>query len=492
MIGAEFPEAYRRLLSRSQRRALLDIHRQLQEIDSPRAFLLALVRKVADVIHAKVGVAGKPRGQWVVAAESAPVPVIPLLEQIGPAVFDRLESTTGHWVELWRAESHEWTLVGLADTPSTPVILMLEGDWTACAATLRELARSLSTSRPEAMQAPEPSLHRVTQELTRALADCSGLAAVGELVLRHVVEAVPSRIGSLAVATTEGELSIVATHGYPHDLVEHLRIVPGSGVIGSVYLAKAPLLVADPASAGLDRRRSRYRTSSFVAIPILAGGQPMGVVSLTDRVDGGPYTEKDVAALDELLAPAALALSRERVWREAQAYAQAAVIDPVSGLFNRRYFQARLDEELQRAIRQRTTVGLLMVDLDGFKGVNDRFGHVAGDTVIADISEILRRSVRIFDVCTRFGGEEFAVMMPGGTVESAAATAERIRQRIEAYQRSEWDLSSLTASIGVAAAPPGVTSRDLIERADRALYHAKTTGKNRVSAASADGTISAA
>jgi diguanylate cyclase (GGDEF)-like protein len=182
------------------------------------------------------------------------------------------------------------------------------------------------------------------------------------------------------------------------------------------------------------------------------------------------------------------------VWREAQAYAQAAVIDPVSGLFNRRYFQARLEEELHRAIRQATSVALLMVDLDGFKSINDRFGHVAGDMVIRDISEILRRSVRIFDVCTRFGGEEFAVMMPGGTAESAATIAERIRQRVEMYQRSEAELTALhvTASIGVAVSPPGVTARDLIERADRALYHAKRAGKNRVSTTGPDGSVSAA
>jgi diguanylate cyclase (GGDEF)-like protein len=189
-----------------------------------------------------------------------------------------------------------------------------------------------------------------------------------------------------------------------------------------------------------------------------------------------------------LMGPAALALARERVRQEALAYAQAAVVDPVSGLFNRRYFEARLDEELHRAVRQLTSVALLMVDLDEFKAVNDRFGHIAGDMVIRDISEILRRSVRIFDVCTRFGGEEFAVMMPGGTVESASAIAERIRHRVEAYQRTEPSLGELhvTASIGVAVSPPGVTARDLMERADRALYHAKKAGKNRVSTADTD------
>jgi diguanylate cyclase (GGDEF)-like protein len=371
---------------------------------------------------------------------------------------------------------------------------MLEGDWMQSASELRELARSLLTGH-EAAAAPTPTIDALTHRLTRTLADVAGLAAVGDIVLQHVVQAVPSQMASFAVATPDGELSIVATYGYPRALVEHLRITPGMGVIGSVYQSRVPLVVPDVTlTSGLDRRRSRYRTNAFSVIPIVAGAETLGVVSITDRIAEGPYSSEDLAALTTLLGPVALALGRERVWREAQAYAQAAVIDPVSGLFNRRYFQARLEEELHRAIRQATSVALLMVDLDGFKSINDRFGHVAGDMVIRDISEILRRSVRIFDVCTRFGGEEFSVMMPGGTAESAATIAERIRQRVEMYQRSEAELTALhvTASIGVAVSPPGVTARDLIERADRALYHAKRAGKNRVSTTGPDGSVSAA
>jgi diguanylate cyclase (GGDEF)-like protein len=306
------------------------------------------------------------------------------------------------------------------------------------------------------------------------------------------VRAVPSAVASLAVEEANGELSIIATHGYPLALVEHLRIPSGSGVIGTVHATRMPMVVADVhTTPGLDRRRLRYRGESFAVVPVLAAAESLGVLCLTDRLEAGPYTTDDLETVSVLLAPAALALGRERLWQEAQAYAQAAVIDPVSGLFNRRYFQARLDEELQRAIRQLTSVALLMVDLDGFKAINDQYGHVAGDIVIRDISEILRRSVRIFDVCTRFGGEEFAVMMPGGTLESAGTIAERIRHRVEAYQRSEPDLAELrvTASIGVAVSPPGNTARELIERADRALYDAKKSGKNRVSTANPDGTV---
>jgi diguanylate cyclase (GGDEF)-like protein len=181
------------------------------------------------------------------------------------------------------------------------------------------------------------------------------------------------------------------------------------------------------------------------------------------------------------MAPTALALAREGVRQQAETFAQAAVIDPVSGLFNRRYFHDRLQQELQRAQRHKMPVALLMVDLDDFKAVNDRFGHIAGDTVIRDVADILRRSVRLFDVCTRFGGEEFAVLMPGSGADSAASIAERIRLRIKDYRPDEPSLADLrvTASIGLSVAND-VAGIDLIDRADRALYMAKRDGKNCV------------
>jgi diguanylate cyclase (GGDEF)-like protein len=483
-----------RSLSPEQRLALLQVYQRVPAAVAPREFLQRLVTLIAAIIHAKAAVAGKHGDAWVIAAESAPSPRLNVPVNGDSQLFDHFGSQPGLGVELWNAHDAEWTLVSLATAPRAPVFLILEGDWTMSSPALRELAQSLLSGHEPAPHVTQ-SIDALTHGLTRTLAETTGLVALGDAVLQHAVRAVPSRMASLAVASPDGELAIVSTYGYPRALVEHLRIASGTGVIGSVYQTRAPLLVPDVSStAGLDRRRSRYRTNSFVAVPIVAGSEALGVLSLTDRMAPGPYTSGEVDALTVLVAPVALALGRERVWREAQAYAQAAVIDPVSGLFNRRYFQARLEEELHRAIRQATSVALLMVDLDGFKSINDRFGHVAGDMVIRDISEILRRSVRIFDVCTRFGGEEFAVMMPGGTPESAATIAERIRQRVEAYQRSEADLTAMhvTASIGVAVSPPGVTARDLIERADRALYHAKRAGKNRVSTTGPDGSVSAA
>jgi diguanylate cyclase (GGDEF)-like protein len=320
-----------------------------------------------------------------------------------------------------------------------------------------------------------------TLRLTRVLGRIEGLREVSSVVVRHVARCVRSRFGAFAVPTADNELTIVATYGYPLELVRMLRIVPGGGVIGSVYQKGTPLLVQDVATVPGLRRRPRYRTNSFIAVPISAGHEVLGVVCVADRLDDQPFNREDLATLRTLTAPAALALARERARRDAEGFAQAAVTDPVSGLFNRRYFHERLEEELDRSRRHDTMVSLLMIDIDNFKGINDRFGHLAGDLVIRGVGDILKRSVRKFDLCTRFGGEEFAIVMPGSGAESSASVAERIRQRIEAFRPTEAELMDLrvTASIGMAVSE-GASARELIARADQALYEAKQAGKNRL------------
>jgi diguanylate cyclase (GGDEF)-like protein len=310
----------------------------------------------------------------------------------------------------------------------------------------------------------------------------TGLGSVCTLVLRHVARAVPSRFAAFAVPNDEEALSIVATHGYPLQLVERIRIAPGRGVIGSVYSTRTPLWVPDVSVLpDLHVRRPRYRTNSFVAVPVSAGTDVLGVVCVTDRLDDLAFTREDLLTLRTLTAPASLALDRERALRRAEAFAHAAVIDPVSGLFNRRYFHERLEEELHRAQRHKAPVALMMVDIDDFKAVNDQFGHLAGDEVIRSVSDILRRSVRRFDLCARFGGEEFSIVMPGSGPEHSAAVAERIRQRIEVFRLTDPALADVrvTVSIGLSVSYE-LSPRELIERADRALYAAKRSGKNRV------------
>jgi two-component system, cell cycle response regulator len=163
----------------------------------------------------------------------------------------------------------------------------------------------------------------------------------------------------------------------------------------------------------------------------------------------------------------------------------SALRDGLTKLFNKRYFLERLDSELKFAQRHATSLSLLMLDLDHFKKINDTMGHLAGDTVLATIANVLHKAVRNEDVVARFGGEEFAIILRAIEIDSAQLMAERVRKLVEAtrIQLEGGKDMRCTASIGLAAYPatPCNTLEQLVEAADKALYRAKHAGRNRVS-----------
>ena len=324
-----------------------------------------------------------------------------------------------------------------------------------------------------------------TYALSRNLAQSRSSDDLHQLITETIAHEVGADLAALAVYQEDQQrLAIVATHGYPAVLVEDLRIAPGSGVLGGVFASREPILVVDVQRERTSKpRRLRYRTGSFLAAPLYAGRDGLGVIALTDRHDGLPFTRADLTTVRALAAPAALALSRERLNVRAQELAHAAAVDPLTNLYNRRYFETRITEEIQRARRYGLDLALLIVDADDFKALNDRLGHLVGDRVLKTMAELLRRSVRAFDVCARFGGEEFAIVLPGSDAKSAMLSAERIRHRIDSYRFDE-DLATPgihpSISVGVAILSADATAQDLIGRADRALYRAKAEGKNSV------------
>jgi diguanylate cyclase (GGDEF)-like protein len=162
--------------------------------------------------------------------------------------------------------------------------------------------------------------------------------------------------------------------------------------------------------------------------------------------------------------------------------------DPLTGLFNRRYLDATMERELQRARREGVPIGAILLDLDHFKHLNDTFGHDAGDYVLERTGELLLHATRSSDIACRFGGEEFAVILPGASLENARKRAEAIRASFEAldlvYEGRR--LAPLSLSAGVAALPPEATEwPPVLQQADKALYAAKEGGRNRVVAAAA-------
>jgi diguanylate cyclase (GGDEF)-like protein len=334
---------------------------------------------------------------------------------------------------------------------------------------------------PRARTEQRAAIQIAVLRLTRALLGRAGVKSIGECAVDAVARMLRARIASLAVRRTSEELEIVAATGYPLALVEHLRIPGAPGVLKTVFESGKPLRVDDVARVpGVTRKRPRYATGSCIAWPLLVGADLVGILCASDRLDHRPFSRADVSVMRSLAAPIALAVSRELTRNQAEALAHAAAVDPLSGLFNRRYFHQRLAEELERAQRYGMPVALAMVDLDNFKTVNDRHGHLAGDAIIHQTADLMRRSVRVFDICTRFGGDEFAIVMPGSTLDAAMRIAERIRERVAAESFGDGLQLQVTASIGVAVADTGVGTSDLIAQADHALYVAKQRGKNRV------------
>jgi diguanylate cyclase (GGDEF)-like protein len=309
----------------------------------------------------------------------------------------------------------------------------------------------------------------------RRLARDNEPAVVHKLVLSTMAAQARARTGALATyIPLEQALAISATHGYPHSIVEHLRISPGEGIIGAAFTSGRPLL----RDAADGPKRLRYRTNSYMVLPVVAGGRRLAVVALTDREDGRSFDERDFAAARVLAANAALAFSRERLTENLTELTRIATVDAVTGLFNRRYFEGRLEAEVQRARRQRQELALLMIDIDDFKRINDTWGHLEGDRALRDVADLLRSGVRIFDVCARFGGEEFVIVMPGASAQVAMHVAERIRRHVE--QHAAHDALPITVSVGVGMLGTHHGVDDLIASADRALMAAKMAGKNLV------------
>jgi diguanylate cyclase (GGDEF)-like protein len=160
-----------------------------------------------------------------------------------------------------------------------------------------------------------------------------------------------------------------------------------------------------------------------------------------------------------------------------QELAQQSSTDTLTGLKNRREFDRALLEETTRVVRSQTPLSLLIVDVDHFKPYNDTFGHVAGDAALAQVGRILQKNARINDVAVRYGGEEFALLLPDTDKDKAMTVARRIRAAIES---AEWKLRPVTVSIGVAISTHAEDNPSLVERADQALYEAKRQGRNCV------------
>lgn len=276
---------------------------------------------------------------------------------------------------------------------------------------------------------------------------------------------------------------------YPENYRENVfarELVLGEGMIGWAALHRKPAVIDDVAK---DPRPTPVagvplESKAAIVIPLVADDRLLGVIRAV-KMGAGSYTADHFRLAKTLADQAVLTIAATRAFERAE---KPALTDELTGLYNTRHFHARLDEETARALRHSRSLVLLLLDADGLKLVNDRFGHQEGDRLLQHVTLLLRRQARASDVVARVGGDEFAIIQPETEVAGGLVAAERVRgtMRNEPFATVGGETPRTSLSIGVSGVPEHArSSAELFRLADAALYESKRPGNDRSTVASA-------
>jgi diguanylate cyclase (GGDEF)-like protein len=361
-------------------------------------------------------------------------------------------------------------------------ILLVRGSRTAGSGDerLAELVADMNTRMETMVSELSQALEQAQEEgrRNRMLGELAGTIDLDEVLTRTLdaAGAMPGVDAALARLDDGGEAPIVATLGLTTEEAQRQSIAgpPGGAEARSISL------VYQYPSEMVSNDGPTTLIHSGLAVPIHGEGGPLGFVAVFSRSRAHTWNDEEVRELEELAMRAGPAIENAKRFREAR---QLADLDALTGLHNRRYFHETLAREVSRAHRYDRRLALIVFDLDDFKAINDRIGHLAGDAVIAEAAERIRDVVRSADIACRVGGDEFAVILP----ESALADADQLYRRLQSAlsARPIGQAGRLSFSAGVAELKPEDDPTVFFERADEALYRAKERGKAQVVASNA-------
>jgi diguanylate cyclase (GGDEF)-like protein len=314
---------------------------------------------------------------------------------------------------------------------------------------------------------------------------------VAEVALERISALLEARLSSLYALDERQHLLVLVGHTHPYVIDARIdmdrqarRPMVRAARSRRICVARNRKEAADLLGGDVQQHRCElYGTESFIIAPLTAGERLVGVFNLADPVRGESFAAHALELVQPLCRLIATAMNNARVFQEVQHQART---DALTGLPNRRTFMEQLVLELHRARRYSAPLSLALIDVDGLKGVNDTHGHPAGDALLCEVALRIRRTIREIDLPARYGGDEFAVILPSTNLEQARRVANRLTEAV-AHRPSQRGHKAIgaTLSVGVCQYEHESTAQDLISAADASLYAAKARGRNCVAAATA-------
>ncbi|MBI9105732.1 MAG: sensor domain-containing diguanylate cyclase [Spirochaetales bacterium] len=313
-------------------------------------------------------------------------------------------------------------------------------------------------------------------EIARSIVSCRTVNDTLSEIMRQIGSIFSPLNWSLMLRDSKtGELKFIIVEGRASSHLKGKTIKKGQGIAGWIAENKMSLIIEDVEKDGrFDSsydEDSGFKTESIIGVPLISRGKVYGVIELINKLEGTRFTPFDLKLLTTITDFAAIAIEK--------AYYHAGIkklvnIDPLTKVYNRRYFQFYLTKEIERTKRSDDTLTLMFIDIDDFKLINDTYGHVAGDKVLMLTAAVLKESIRSSDLVFRYGGDEFILLLPSTGADKAHLLKERIFKKIELSDELQSFRTSL--SIGVHEAQ-GEDYEDLLNFVDQKMYMEKLYNK---------------
>lgn len=322
-------------------------------------------------------------------------------------------------------------------------------------------------------------------EIGKTLTSSLDLQAVLGLIMERVRHLLNPRAWSLLLVDEEtDELCFEIADSPVGEQLSGLRLKMGEGIAGWVARHGLPVLCEDVRSDGRFSRHVddmlSFTTRSVVCVPLVFRKRVLGVIELINSLDEVQFNDADLKILGAIADYAAIAIDNARNFKRIH---ELLVTDELTGLFNANHFHTLLEYEIQRSKRYASEFSLVFLDLDRFKNVNDTHGHLVGSRLLSEFGGVLKKHVRACDLCARYGGDEFVIILPNTSSRGALSMVSNLRESVAEHRflADNGERLGVTASYGIATFPADADSkRGLIQAADQAMYQVKESTRDGV------------